>query len=198
MSDNTLALLAAATSSDAGGAIVVLVVFLVVLALIVLAIVGGWKMFKKAGRPGWTVLVPFYKEVVLLEMVNLPRWWVLILICVPVVNLFVYYKVCRRLGIAFGKPSVGFAIGLFLLPFIFVPILGFGKSTYSNTFPPARPMSDTVKWTLIALAAFAAMEGLLMLMSHPQDGEMHSTQAGSPMNADSSSWNGSDGSSVQY
>ncbi len=193
MSNNPLALLASSAASDVAG-IVILIIMLAVIAIIILSIIGGWKMFKKAGRPGWSVLVPFYKEVVLLEMVNLPRWWVLILIGVPVVNLFIYYKLCRRLGIAFGKPSVGFAVGLFLLPFIFIPILGFGKSTYSNTFPPARPMSDTVKWTLIAFAVFAAFEGFFMLASHPHDSEeMHSTH--SEVNTESGTFDDSDTSS---
>ncbi|MDB5266069.1 MAG: Signal peptidase [Parcubacteria group bacterium] len=144
-----------------GAASLVFVVLLVIVVICVLLIVSGWKIFQKAGRPGWASLIPFYRQAVLLELVNKPLWWIL-LFFVPIVNLFIIVITIRRLAHAFGK-GVWFTVGLIFLPFIFYPILAFGTSTYVNAFPPAKPMSEAVKWTLIAAFVFIMIEGMMVL-----------------------------------
>jgi hypothetical protein len=102
--------------------------FLVWLALGILMIAAMWKVFAKAGKPGWAAIVPIYNLIVLLEIVGKPLWWV-VLMFIPVVNLVVGIIVLLELAKAFGK-GAGFAIGLLLLPIVFYPILGFGNATY--------------------------------------------------------------------
>jgi hypothetical protein len=102
-----------------------LVVFLV---LFILYIVSFWKIFTKAGQPGWASIIPIYNMVVLLKVVGRPVWWI-ILFFVPFVNFIVAIIVTNDMSKAFGK-SVGFTVGLILLPFIFYPILGLGKAQY--------------------------------------------------------------------
>ncbi|KND49225.1 MAG: Signal peptidase I [Parcubacteria bacterium C7867-008] len=129
----------------------ILVAMLVLLAFGVLMAVSAWITYRKAGRPGWASLIPFYNQAVMLEFTNLPLWWI-VLLFVPIVNIVVSIILMRRLAGVFGK-GVGFTIGLIFLPFIFWPIIAFGRSTYSNTYPSARPMSDVTKWALIGLTA---------------------------------------------
>jgi hypothetical protein len=96
--------------------------------MIILYVGAYWQVFSKAGRPGWAILVPFYNLYVLLDIAGKPGWW-LILMFIPVVNIVFIIFMFIGLSEAFGK-GTGFTIGLVMLPFIFVPILGFGSSTY--------------------------------------------------------------------
>lgn len=100
------------------------------LAIIILMIVSLWKIFAKAGKPGWACLVPIYNIIVLLEIVGRPIWWI-ILFFIPIANLVVAILIAIDLAKAFGK-GVGMAIGLILLPIIFYPVLGFGSATYQR------------------------------------------------------------------
>ncbi len=109
--------------------------FGIYLALIVLIIAGFWKACVKAGQPGWAVLIPIYNLYVFLKVAGKPGWWLLLML-IPVVNLVVAIIATVALAERFGKGG-GFAVGLFLLPFIFYPILGFGHAQYSPPLAPA-------------------------------------------------------------
>jgi hypothetical protein len=98
------------------------------LILVLLIVIGMWKVFTKAGKPGWAAIIPIYNMIVLLEIAGKPIWW-FILMLIPFVNIVVLIIVLIALARNFGK-GVGFAIGLLLLPFIFYPILGFGDAKY--------------------------------------------------------------------
>lgn len=103
------------------------------LAILVFFIVVMWKIFVKAGQPGWAAIIPFYNLYVLLQIVGRPGWW-LILFLVPIVNIVIAIVVTLDLAKCFGK-GTGFAIGLLLLSIIFYPILAFGSAQYA---PPSR------------------------------------------------------------
>ncbi|WP_018124507.1 DUF5684 domain-containing protein [Desulfovibrio oxyclinae] len=100
------------------------------LAVLVLIIAGSWKTYQKAGEPGWAVLIPFYNLWVLLRIVDRPGWW-FIMFLIPLVNLVFMLLTFIDLSRRFGMPAV-FSVGLFLLPFVFWPILGFGNSRYNS------------------------------------------------------------------
>jgi hypothetical protein len=147
---------------------------LLVIAIVVLIIVSEWKIYEKAGVPGWSVLIPFYNLVKLLQITRRPLWWILMM-CIPLLNIIIGIILVRRLAAVFGK-GVGFTWGLVLLPFIFYPILAYGDSKYANDFPPASPMSEAVKWTFIAAAFFMLAQVFFgaSFMSHPsQGGDQH-------------------------
>jgi hypothetical protein len=104
--------------------------FLVVwAALLILVIAGMWKVFTKAGEPGWAAIIPIYNFLVLLKIAGKPMWWI-ILMLIPFVNLVIAIIVMISLAKNFGK-GAGFALGLIFLPPIFYPILGFGSARYS-------------------------------------------------------------------
>ena len=103
------------------------VIFIIVyVAIVVLLIASYWKVFEKAGKPGWAAIVPIYNVIVILEIIGKPLWWV-ILLFIPFVNIIFGIMMVNLLSKSFGK-DVGFTIGLLFLPFIFLPILGFDKS----------------------------------------------------------------------
>lgn len=111
-----------------GGGAAAGVVLIIELAILVVLIAGIWKIFTKAGKPGWAAIIPIYNLVVMLEIVGKPVWWVLLYL-IPCVNVVVAILVAVELAKCFGQ-GAGFAIGMVFLPFIFYPILGFGDARY--------------------------------------------------------------------
>jgi hypothetical protein len=97
-------------------------------AIILLMVASLWKVFVKAGEPGWAAIVPIYNLFVLLKIAGKPAWW-FILMLIPFVNFIVIIITCIALAQRFGK-GTGFGVGLGLLGFVFFPILGFGDSQY--------------------------------------------------------------------
>ena len=87
-----------------------------------------WKVFSKAGYPGWASIVPIYNWIVLCKVAGRPAWWViLLLICFPILWIILCIDIAKR----FGKGG-GFAVGLIFLGIIFFPILGFGSAQYQG------------------------------------------------------------------
>ena len=89
-----------------------------------------WKVFSKAGQPGWAAFVPIYNVVVLLQIVGRPGWW-FFLLCIPFVNAIVGIIVVLDLAKSYGKDNA-FAAGLIILGPIFLPILAFGSAEYQG------------------------------------------------------------------
>ena len=102
--------------------------------VMVLMIASWWKMFTKAGQPGWAAIIPILNLYFFCKVAGRPGWW-LILMFIPLVNFIIIIILCIDVAKAFGK-GVGFALGLVFLPFIFYPILAFGSAQYQG---PARP-----------------------------------------------------------
>lgn len=99
------------------------------LALLVVSIVALWRVFTKAGQPGWAAIVPFYNYYLLLRIAGRPGWW-LLLGLVPVVNIVVYLVVAIDLARSFGRSELFGVFGLWLFSIIGLLILGFGSSRY--------------------------------------------------------------------
>ncbi len=103
---------------------------IIYLAVIVLIIASWWKIFTKAGKPGWAAIVPIYNIIVILEIVGKPVWW-FILLLIPFVNFFVGIYVIHLLSKSFGK-DIGMTLLLIFLGFIGFPMLGFGDAKYQG------------------------------------------------------------------
>ena len=112
------------------GTIIGLLFFAVWLVVIVAVIAGIWKVFAKAGKPGWAAIIPIYNIIVLLEIAGKPLWWIVLFI-IPLVNIVAAVLVGIAVAKSFGK-SEAFGVGLALLAFIFYPILGFGDAQYQG------------------------------------------------------------------
>lgn len=98
------------------------------LAFTVVILVGMWKVYVKAGKPGWACIVPFYNSYCLFDM-TFGNGWLFLLTFVPCVNFVMMILVYVKLAKAFGKGG-GYAVGLIFLPVIFIPMLGFGDAQY--------------------------------------------------------------------
>ena len=137
----------AAAGMLVGGAIVVYLI--IVLVLYILYIVGQWKVFTKAGEAGWKSIIPIYNMYILYKISwKTSMFWIMIALGVVIgilqaiggvlavigsiasIAVFVLSIISNlKLAKAYGQ-GIGFTIGLILLPFIFMPVLGLGSSQY--------------------------------------------------------------------
>ena len=113
------------------------------IAVVVLMVVAMWKIFTKAGKPGWAAIIPFYNTYVLLKVAGKPGWW-LVLFFIPIVNIVFYVIVSLALASVFGK-GTGFAVGIIFLPVVFLPIMAFDSSKYIAPGSPAAPAPPAAK-----------------------------------------------------
>lgn len=100
------------------------------LAIAIFMIMTMWKLYEKAGQPGWGCLIPIYNQYLLLKIAGRPGWW-LLLYLIPPVSFVIAIIVLIDIAKSFGKDAA-FAIGLIFLGFIFFPILAFGDAQYQG------------------------------------------------------------------
>lgn len=117
---------AAGAMGMAAGISVVYMIF--AWAIAIFSIVCMWKVFAKAGKPGWASLIPIYNMVVMFQIAGMSPW-MLLLMLLPIANIIVAIMLYINFAKAFGK-SGGFACGLIFLNPIFMAILAFDKSEY--------------------------------------------------------------------
>lgn len=118
------------STASAGAAlgVILIIELLVVLPIIIVSLISMWKLFTKAGKPGWASIIPIYNTIVELEIIGRPVWWIFLMF-IPFVNLVISIIIIIDLAKSFGKDT-GFAILLLFLPIIGLPMLAFGKSQY--------------------------------------------------------------------
>ncbi len=116
------------TAAAAGGSAIGTVLYLIIA---VVAIVALWKIFVKAGEPGWASIIPLYNTYTLVKIAGLNPLLFLLLL-VPVVNVVFAIYVMIKLGAAFGKSTGWSVVFLVILSFIGMLMLGFGKETYTK------------------------------------------------------------------
>lgn len=115
------------------GLITTYLFFTIGIALIFIS--AGWRLFSKAGQPGWAILIPFYNLYLYTQIIRRPKWWILLyfLGAIPILGvlgvLFLSVIDSIRLAKVFGR-STEFGVGLILLNIVFIAILAFGKSDY--------------------------------------------------------------------
>ncbi|UIR56105.1 signal peptidase I [Sphingobacterium sp. SRCM116780] len=95
--------------------------YIIFAVLTIIALYGLWKLFVKAGRQGWEAIVPFYREYVMAELTGRAKWTVILLL-VPIVNIFVFYGLYLDLIKAFGKRRFWENAAAILVPFIVLPL----------------------------------------------------------------------------
>lgn len=138
--------------------ILLLFILLIFFLFVLILVVSRWKIFKKAGYEGWEAFIPFYSSWTLIKITGLEWWFFLIVnatffagvlslgILAPlagIATLIGTYFANYNLSIKFDKDPIAFGLGLTFLPFIFYPILAFGKSTYRDASVSIYgPLSD--------------------------------------------------------
>lgn len=109
------------------------VTWIISIVLSVVSLVACWKVFVKAGVPGWGAIVPFYNSYLEFK-ITWGNGWKFLLMLIPVANVVIAIITMVKLAKVFGKGG-GFAVGLIFLAPIFLCILGFGKAEYQGVVP---------------------------------------------------------------
>ena len=111
--------------------------FGVTILIVLVFIIASWRLFSKAGKPGWAIIIPFYNLYIYTQIIQRPGWWILLYfsIAIPAVGALalVFLSIVDQLRLAkvFGR-SAGFGVGLILLGWVFFPILAFSGSQYDS------------------------------------------------------------------
>jgi hypothetical protein len=124
-----LALLLQDSGGGTGGALFGSLFTLIMLAVVVVVIIGLWKVFTKAGQPGWACIIPIYNIYILLQIAGRPAWW-LLLYLIPLVNIVISIIVAIDIAKAFGQSAAWGVIMLVVLCGIGYLMLGFGNYRY--------------------------------------------------------------------
>ena len=78
--------------------------FLFILIIQFVHFFGTWKLYERAGYKPWQAAIPIYNAVVLMKIINRPRWWVLMFF-IPIINLIIFPVVWVETARSFGKRS---------------------------------------------------------------------------------------------
>ena len=108
-----------------------MLVSIIYLLIVVLLLVSMWKVYEKAGRQGWEGIIPIYNLYVMLQIINRPWWWLLIMIFVPIANIIFSIIALKEFLEKFGKRHWIHHCNYFL-SFITFPMLAFGDDQFKN------------------------------------------------------------------
>ncbi len=116
-----------------------LIIFAVASVVFIISIISLWKIFKKAGRNGWEAIIPIYNLIILAEIAERPIYYAIFSL-IPPISILVYVPLVKR----FGKDG-SFGVLMALLPFVCLPILAFGGSTFKpSTVAPVQNVTEVV------------------------------------------------------
>jgi hypothetical protein len=129
----SLAFLAQSSSSSGGSTAGTVIGIVIGVAIAIFMIAALWAVFEKAGHKGWMAIIPILNTYVVIRIANRPGWWILLML-IPCVSIVVAIIVYIDLAKEFGK-SAAYGVGMILLPFIFIPMLGWGSAQYQGGRP---------------------------------------------------------------
>ena len=130
--------------------------FIFFIAIQVIHFLGTWKLYVKAGRKAWEAALPVYNGIVLMQIINRPKWWI-ILLFIPVVNLLmfpvIWIETIRTFG--FYKKLDSFLVLVTLGLYIFY--INYATDGEYNSERSTKPRSELGEWvSSITFAIIAA------------------------------------------
>lgn len=133
-----------------------ILLIIVILFGVLIPLAGLYKIFEKAGQPGWKAFVPFLNYSVWLRLIGKPQWW-MIFLALPFINMIALLLMRAELANHFGKRTFGQHLAAWLLPFIYLPYLGFSDVQligYSDKDKirrnPSREWADAIVFAIVA------------------------------------------------
>jgi signal peptidase I len=130
--------------------------FIFFLVIQVIHFLGTWKLYIKAGRQAWEAAIPVYNAIVLMQIINRSKWWV-ILLFVPIVNLLmfpiIWIETCRSFGFNQRKDTLlaVFTLGLYIYYINYITDTPYIEN---RSLQPRSPLGEWV--SSIAFAIIAA------------------------------------------
>jgi uncharacterized membrane protein YoaK (UPF0700 family) len=100
----------------------------IIIFVLVINVISLWRLFGKAGKPGWAALIPGYNIFVFLEIIGKPWWW-LMLMLIPIINIIFIFWSANLFRKCFGDKSVWSTVFLLIFPYLWLPLAAFDKHT---------------------------------------------------------------------
>ena len=130
--------------------------FIFFLVIQVIHFAGTWKLYLRANRKAWEAAIPIYNAVILMKIINRPKWWV-ILLFIPVINQLMFPIIWIETARSFGfNKRKDTALVLLTLGFYLFFINYATNSTYklNRSLKPRTAFGEWV--SSIAFAIIAA------------------------------------------
>lgn len=138
--------------------------FIFFLILQVVHFLGTWKLYKKAGKQSWEAAIPIYNAIVLMKIINRPKWWV-ILLFIPIVNLIMFPVVWVETLRSFGKnTTLDTALGVLTLG-LYIYYINYTqdvKYIENRSLHPKNKTADTVSSLLFAVVVATIVHTYVM------------------------------------
>ena len=129
---------------------------LFIIVLQVVHFLGTWKLYVKAGRKAWEAIVPIYNAIVLMQIINRPKWWV-ILLFIPIINLLMFPIVWVETIRSFGKNTTKDSFLVVLSLGFYIYYVNYMEDVSYIKERSLKPRTATGEWvSSIAFAVIAA------------------------------------------
>ena len=130
--------------------------FIFFLAVQVIHFLGTWKLYVKAGRKAWEAAIPIYNGIILMKIINRPKWWI-ILLFIPVVNLLMFPVLWIETIRTFGFHKKIDSILVILTLGFYIYYINYATDTDYNANRSLKPRSELGEWiSSITFAIIAA------------------------------------------
>ena len=130
--------------------------FLFFLVIQILHFLGTWKLYVKAGRKAWEAAIPIYNGVVLMQIINRPKWWI-ILLFIPVVNLLMFPVIWIETIRTFGYYKKLDSLLVILTLGLYIVYINYATDATYNAERSLKPRSEVGEWvSSITFAIIAA------------------------------------------
>lgn len=130
--------------------------FLFFLVIQILHFLGTWKLYVKAGKKAWEAAIPIYNGVVLMQIINRPKWWI-ILLFIPVVNLLMFPVIWIETIRTFGYYKKSDSLLVILTLGLYILYINYATDATYNAERSLKPRSEVGEWvSSITFAIIAA------------------------------------------
>ena len=130
--------------------------FLFFLVIQILHFLGTWKLYVRAGRKAWEAAIPIYNGVVLMQIINRPKWWI-ILLFIPVVNVLMFPVIWIETIRTFGYYKKSDSLLVILTLGLYIVYINYATDATYNAERSLKPRSEVGEWvSSITFAIIAA------------------------------------------
>jgi len=129
--------------------------FIFFLIIQVVHFLGTWKLYQRAGRKAWEAAIPVYNAVVLMQIINRPKWWV-VLFFIPIVNLIIIPVTWVETIRSFGRNSTAETFAVILSLGFYIYYVNYATNDPYIVDRDLKPRSEVGEWVSSILFAVIA------------------------------------------
>lgn len=137
---------------------------LFILIIQLIHFLGTWKLYVRAGRKAWEAIIPIYNAIVLMQIINRPKWWV-VLLFIPIINLLmfpvIWVETIRSFGFYHRKDTL---LVIFTLGFYIIYLNYFTSDSYieNRSLHPRTEAGDWISSIVFAVVAATIIHTYVM------------------------------------